>query len=1694
MDNTEYFSQFNDEERWETLRAYYQQSEKANRSLTILAKECNSRWFDNRPNDTPEDFIQYSWYQLINRRGFGKKKLQLLLEILISNVDLGAPGARAPKQNEAPDEPAIEIDGWDRFPLLLSFFKARTKAVFESASVQTPNELVEWYERIGDGGVLSFANSGRKTLTEIKQIYRGWRKGELSLLQQLLPVDKDGRFTLQNCVLGHYYALTEENQKVLTLRLVESNTLEACGKALNKTRERVRQIERLLLQSVDEALDYFKEEKEKLFEQWRDNGSISDGSDLEPADQNIFRSAITASFERSSEGKDAIAENAQTIDALVDEIRELWSYYCDGLPLDSFLNEKGITAHKDAVIDSGTSKGYFAYDKANDLLRPTKALQKHAALTCLKCSDQSEWSGAEWLLKLKESERFAEVDLPHLKHLYSNWKKDPAFQEFGISFTGGEIEIIEELERSAEYENGDTDAATTDTTENKKEEASADRLEVIRRTVSRAKQTKTQETPTEENLKAKELDLRLRSIIEEAQSLSSEDALLGFLNITDDEQEEILALAREELTHRNAATFIRKYPALATYALTLAAAVGLKDDSVGSSSFYRAWEASIGWSPAVSSRKRIAQVYISALKHLDLRVQSIFTDHPLDWKGGCYLFHAAVLPHFISPLEAALKSVQRELPLPDPDEPQQIDEFARLLASRVEQGQKRLIAVLQSPVGALLVRRLVLWHMTGDPDLFPPFILTMLEEQKSAGQETIIKRPYIVFDVQEEELFLELPAQSGKITNAKSKWIVNGRTYRADAIREPIRLSEILTPESDAITVEIEGLLRRSRRGSSELRKQSYTFSTGFTPEQPFRIFREVDGREFRFQTRHGQIELPLGCKYLALLDDEVGIESEHLGEQCELGQFVEFDMNIDSPALSLNDGETEWTIKPKINPGAFVHRKDALSFKARDLIEDKDVSINYGADFGLTIALPSGAGTGTVTFESKTSTGGLLNTELAAAEPEDHLTLIDVSAEFTGWLAGLPPAIHEIEIIVTPVGRKHFRQAFWYWKGLSYVSQSGDMYCENFPNNIELKGYQKTDNRLEFVSGGTQRAEFYSKEDSSRKDFRLRIPKPGVDITISSNEGEVLETNPTQAIDILPSDARTITFHHGGLAPIELTTAGSLIGKIDAERSSVTRSIGALAANHGKTGTIEARALIPLIEQPAKEIIRWRTPKVFNRCLAAENEEGEYHWDLTGLPSVGLQGIRVRLYNLEARPTQPEADRIVEIDLPEHHEHVTETSIIEGISVETSLSFKGTYRFIFNHDRHTTAGQVHVIEMDCMIVDSGGWQQLACNEGHNRLSDLRLIFKGHQPETVDESNLVHHVFWYDLSAIGFGLTLDMNIPEPKVVENWLSTARWLVNYRYPRTVWEKYNFRLKALYHSVTRLAVTNHGSSYWWKNAAAGLEEHAERKTLTATVAPCLLFAAAYTGSFPKLEPATKPFLKDGGLIARSFSEASLVVGARDGALGYVQSAFQDDRIDPEFLGNFSTWQQLLKMNDVPLKGFSILDWSSGIAEKIRHASFEDLNDEFRLLDSDHYLACIRKLSERAATMESIRSQETSHWLSPHISKLIQLGYRATDLLRQITGKPHEELWEPFESSEILLLEEELRSLVISIIKSSSVLAAAYASVNKGMVAPERVLEILEHEFGKDPNRAETLRFLIIGAAPELIAYFLLYFTFTL
>lgn len=127
-----------DDKRWQVLRDFYAGHTYKTTPISELARTTGLRWFESRSGDTPEQFIQYAWHELIRLRGFGEKKIELLVKILAAHVVVGQTLHALPSNHPKEEPPPLEIPRWNSFPLELSFCTARTKALFEKVLLKTP--------------------------------------------------------------------------------------------------------------------------------------------------------------------------------------------------------------------------------------------------------------------------------------------------------------------------------------------------------------------------------------------------------------------------------------------------------------------------------------------------------------------------------------------------------------------------------------------------------------------------------------------------------------------------------------------------------------------------------------------------------------------------------------------------------------------------------------------------------------------------------------------------------------------------------------------------------------------------------------------------------------------------------------------------------------------------------------------------------------------------------------------------------------------------------------------------------------------------------------------------------------------------------------------------------------------------------------------------------------------------------------------------------------------------------------------------------------------------------------------------------------------------------------------------------------------------------------------------------------------
>ncbi len=86
----------------------------------------------------------------------------------------------------------------------------------------------------------------------------------------------------------------------------------------------------------------------------------------------------------------------------------------------------------------------------------------------------------------------------------------------------------------------------------------------------------------------------LASKIAQAVQASPDDALLGFLDVDQETQQGVLDALRNRPNFSTINHYLRRYPALTCYGLSVAVSIGLEDEDVGSGAIYGAWRKRAG--------------------------------------------------------------------------------------------------------------------------------------------------------------------------------------------------------------------------------------------------------------------------------------------------------------------------------------------------------------------------------------------------------------------------------------------------------------------------------------------------------------------------------------------------------------------------------------------------------------------------------------------------------------------------------------------------------------------------------------------------------------------------------------------------------------------------------------------------------------------------------------------------------------------------------------------------------------------------------------------------------------------------------------------------------------------------------------------------------------------------------------------
>lgn len=368
--------------RWDALAAKARGLEWGRVGLIELASRCGLAWYPGRGNEPLAWFLKRDGDQLVRLRGFGRKKIGLLFEIVSNALELRAGEFPAEEIAEEPD-PRTALLAWEvpeDFPCRLCLFPARVMSYCEKQGLVGIGQLLDEWLRLGFDGFKDQRNLGTKSVRQVEAWVHALRCRDHQAASSFLPLVPSGSgLSLSQALTLVGRLPTPSERPMLQRRLVERMTLEESAEVAGVTRERVRQIEVGFLGEIRDRLDYFRQDRNELLDAWIAGGDWF--ATLRPVEhEELVKGAIEAIFDETPQAVARVLGEEAKWDAWSEELRMHPDLWFGGLVLDEFLVERvpiparagfceRLAALRELRLDHGDGKVY----PAKTALYPTVA-------------------------------------------------------------------------------------------------------------------------------------------------------------------------------------------------------------------------------------------------------------------------------------------------------------------------------------------------------------------------------------------------------------------------------------------------------------------------------------------------------------------------------------------------------------------------------------------------------------------------------------------------------------------------------------------------------------------------------------------------------------------------------------------------------------------------------------------------------------------------------------------------------------------------------------------------------------------------------------------------------------------------------------------------------------------------------------------------------------------------------------------------------------------------------------------------------------------------------------------------------------------------------------------------------------------------------------------------------------------------
>lgn len=1047
------------------------------------------------------------------------------------------------------------------------------------------------------------------------------------------------------------------------------------------------------------------------------------------------------------------------------------------------------------------------------------------------------------------------------------------------------------------------------------------------------------------------------------------ETVLGFLPLSENEVNQVLATVKAVLAGNSSKGLIgiggllQSAPGAAAYALAVAPSRTLLEGG----KFFPALKEDLGLDIPSVDRGRLTAGFERACVRLGLLTGNLSGE---SWKNvKPFIFQAGILHYWKRPLSDGLRSTLRSHPAPDLLDDDAVGDFLDALRVRIH-GQALLQRTLESPVGKLLIRRLVRAYVNDDDSELPAHLREPFREAfEGPARGIVLASPFLAFDPAFERLELVLPKLSGQVISTETRWHVESQTYR------PTFEHRLPVEELGGGSKEFEVLVKNL---SAEFADRVFRLSAQFDRSRPFRIFRVKAGlRELR-TPEDRRIEVEPGEYWFMLAPGlTAGDDEEEAEEADDFRLLKHVDLRPGSESVAFSDGNRSWEIACALTAGFFFNRRDSVALVNGD-------QVHFGNDLSLVAYMPANR-------EGDKPSVSDFAIECAAqeidvshvVEPDQAVSGALVFTErldsyLSRELSRLPPGIHRVSLTLSTDSRRA-GHSFWYWQGLESISDAAGFRCSAFPENIDLKKCRGV------IRGPGGELLFDSRHHApsvtvalSTPKVELIFPRAGVKATLIDVEQDWEEEVRADEVEIVTQhDRRAVRFSSGGFQSWSLRCGQTELATLDGRRRFHADSLAALCGKCGGSGTVVAFGA----GGEKVRLLTFSKPLTASALqLKAEHGTREDVWTFQ-MPTEHLFELGLRMTDLSDRPNAKSSEVSAFLSKDDGFSESLYKPM-EGIRVSSeSLSDQRASMIRVRVTLSAELLQQRFLLLDfvrrCSADDS--WLPIQCREKVG-YSSLRIVFRGsgRSGGVVNAWKSMWSVRRFDERDPEPGLASVLETMSDVELARALVRCRLLSGWKYPGVAWAESSWMQQlSLILGRHRFDVSDGSATAWWTQGGIELAENTGakqsavvRQLLFSTQPSCLRTPPSCVKGCDE-EPQSSA-------TGRSLLLAGEIF-AHKGLFSFVEQTFAFDYVDPLVYDAFEKWQAVAARKAEQFGHFDFRKFLDGLDNRTVELNEACARLEvLALLSAEHLLQAVRMLNRRCRLLADVADGDDRHPLA--------------------------------------------------------------------------------------------------------------------